>query len=416
MIKGIIVKFEFWTTPGFSHLKAVLEESDYRVGKREEGAGTEITLIDDTVTFDYEAKQIHPDILGLLCLVTFYPFVGREVEFPKPVSSRLFDAFQNECFTKTKKITFRNISEEVPCYEGEKVALSFGGGIDSSAVREMFPEVFVIHEAHIKNGALIQSHSHRVVEDLGPNKGRLVKTNIRYLSQPGGWHSWPCAMSTSLIMATDLQVGLILTGSILGSSFLWNGTRFWDRVEARAWHGPSGNYWQSAFEAIGLTMCSPVTGVSEMQTMKLSTRLLKKNQVVYCMENNGSACLKCTKCFRRDVIRTFIDGNHLPEWETYDTAFIHNFLEKRPLYFGHIYSTAFSLKPDVFPEWVLQKASGVPVIESDWTMRVYTESFLLCPEKWRDYVAKRVLQFLEPMTEGDKEQLRSWDQRIHAIE
>ncbi len=67
-----------------------------------------------------------------------------------------------------------------------------------------------------------------------------------------------------------LNFGIILTGSILGSCFLSNGTKFWDRVKARAWHGPSGNYWQSAFEAIGLTMYSPVTGVSEMQTMKSS--------------------------------------------------------------------------------------------------------------------------------------------------
>ena len=134
MIWGISVKFEFWTTPGFSHLKAVFEESDSRVGKRAEGLGTDITLIDDTVIFDYEAKEIHPDILGLLCLVTFYPFVGHEVEFPKPVSSRLFDAFQNKCFTKEKNIKFRNISDDVALYEGEKVALSFGGGIDSSAI------------------------------------------------------------------------------------------------------------------------------------------------------------------------------------------------------------------------------------------------------------------------------------------
>ena len=410
------MKFEFWTTPGFSHLKAVFEESDSRVGKRAEGLGTDITLIDDTVIFDYEVKQIHPDILGLLCLVTFYPFIGHEVEFPKPVSSRLFDAFQNKCFTKEKNITFRNISDDVTLYEGGKVALSFGGGIDSSAVREMFPEAFVIHEAHIRNGALIPSHSHRIVQDLGPSKGRLVKSNIRYLSRPGGWHSWPCAMSTSLIMATDLQVGLILTGSILGSSFLSNGTIFWDRVKARAWHGPSGNYWQSAFEAIGLTMCSPVTGVSEMQTMKQSTRLLKENQVVYCMGDNGTACLKCTKCFRRDVIRTFIDANYSAEWDTYNIVPIHDFLEKRPLYFGHIFSSAFSLKPDSFPNWMLEKATGVPLIESDWTMRVYSDSFLLCPEKWRDYVANRVLQFIEPMTKEDKEHLRSWNQTVSKIE
>ena len=380
------MKFEFWTTPGQSHLKAILEEDDSIVGKREEGAGTEITLHENTVTFDYEVKNIHPDILGLLCLITFFPFVGSEVEFPKPVSSRLYDAFQNKCFTDKKDISFRNISDSVEIYKGEKVALSFGGGIDSSAVRRMFPEAFMIHEAHIRDGELIHSHSHKVVEALQPKNGRLVKTNIRYLSKPGGWHSWPCSVSTSLIMATDMNIGLILTGSILGSCFVSNGVKFWDRVRARAWHGPSGNYWQSAFEAIGLTMFSPVTGVSEMQTMKLSLGLLNENQVVYCMEASGSACNKCSKCFRRDVIRTFIDINYKPQWEVYDNEKIHTFLSKRPLYFGHIFSSATSLKPELFPNWILEKIKGVPIISTDWTMRTYPESFLLCPEEWRDYL------------------------------
>lgn len=407
------MKFEFWTTPGQSHLKAILEQGDSIVGKREEGAGTEITLHENTVTFDYEVNNIHPDILGLLCLVTFFPFVGSEVEFPKPVSSRLYDAFQNKCFTDKKDISFRNISNDVEIYKAEKIALSFGGGIDSSAVRKMFPEAFVIHEAHIKDGQLIHSHSHKVVEALHPNNGRLVKTNIRYLSKPGGWHSWPCSVSTSLIMATDLNIGLILTGSILGSCFVSNGVKFWDRVKARAWHGPSGNYWQSAFEAIGLTMFSPVTGVSEMQTMNLSLSLLNENQVVYCMEESGSACNKCSKCFRRDIIRTFIDAKHTPNWDEYDNEKIHSFLSKRPLYFGHIFSSATSLKPDLFPDWVLEKIERVPKVKTDWTMRVYTESFLLCPEEWRDYVSNRVSQYIDGMTDLDKLELQEWDQTKH---
>lgn len=406
------MRFEFWTTPGQSHLKAILEQGDSLIGKREEGVGTEITLHKDTVTFDYEVNNIHPDVLGLLCLVTFFPFIGSEAEFPKPVSSRLYNAFQNKCFTDKKDILFRNISNDVEIYKGDKIALSFGGGIDSSAVRKMFPEAFVIHEAHIKDGLLIHSHAHKVVEALQPKKGRLVKTNIRYLSKPGGWHSWPCSTSTSILMATDMNIGLILTGSILGSCFLSNGVKFWDRVKAREWHGPSGNYWQSAFEAIGLAMFSPVTGVSEMQTMKLSISLLNDNQVVYCMEDNGSTCNKCSKCFRKDVIRTFIDVNHIVDWDNYNNQKIHNFLSKRPLYFGHIFSSATSLKPELFPSWVLEKIKGVPKIKTDWIMRSYTESFLLCPEKWRSYVSNRVSKYIEEMTDSDKLELQKWNQTL----
>ena len=68
--------FEFWTTPGYSHIKAILEDDEDGSGKREEGAGTLLYLEETTVTFDYEVKSIHPDILGLLCMVIFYPFIG----------------------------------------------------------------------------------------------------------------------------------------------------------------------------------------------------------------------------------------------------------------------------------------------------------------------------------------------------
>ena len=100
------MKFEFWTTPGHSHLRAIFEENDSLEGKREEGAGTPITLEQKTVTFDYEVDNIHPDLLGLLCLITFFPFIGTEAEFPQPVSPRLYEAFQNKCFTEKKDISF----------------------------------------------------------------------------------------------------------------------------------------------------------------------------------------------------------------------------------------------------------------------------------------------------------------------
>jgi hypothetical protein len=51
-------------------------------------------------------------------------------------------------------------------------------------------------------------------------------------------------------------------------------------------------------------------------------------------------------------------------------------------------------------------------VQSNWTMRCYQDSFLLCPPEWREYVETRVLEFIEPMTEDDCEDLRSWDQSL----
>lgn len=406
------MKFEFWTTPGHSHIKAILEDDEDGSGKREEGVGTLLHLEETTVTFDYEVKDIHPDVLGLLCMVIFYPFIGESVEFPKPVSHRLYDAFNTPCFLSRKTIKFRNLSPDVPLYEGtEKMALSFGGGIDSSAVRAMFPEAYIVHEAHTKGGIEVKSHSAEVVRSFGKEKGMVVTTNARYLNKPGGWATWPCSTCTSLLLATDMGFGIILTGSILGSSFLWNGSRYWDRLAARKIHGLSGNYWQSTFEAIGLPMFSPVTGVSEFQTMTLSLPYLNCNEVVYCQESDGHPCFKCTKCFRRDVIRSFVSNDYQSNWEPYNTEFIKQFLQKRPLYFGHIFSTATSISPERFPKWVVDAVSdGVQSIQKDWAMRCYTKSFDLCDVLWSKLIQDRVAEFVEPMTPEDVAEMQSWDQ------
>ena len=70
------MKFSFRTHKGQSILEAILEEGDSRKGAREEGAGTELELQDTIVTFDYEAQAVHPDLLCLLCMVIFFPFIG----------------------------------------------------------------------------------------------------------------------------------------------------------------------------------------------------------------------------------------------------------------------------------------------------------------------------------------------------
>ena len=408
------MKFEFWTTSGHSHIKAILEEDDSRIGKREEGPGTEIELKETTLTYDYEVKEIHPDILGLICMANFFPFIGSSVEFPKSVSNRLEEAFQNGCFTakKDKEIEFRNVDSSIPKYVGEKMVLSFGGGIDSSSVRVMFPDAFVVHEAHIRDGEVVPSHTHSVVKALGPKRGRVVLTNQRYVSTPGGWHSWPCSTVTSMLMATDMNFGIILTGSTIGSCNLWNaGERFWDRHEARKWHGTTGSYWMSGFAMIGMTMFSPIMGTSEIETMRLSLPMIHKNEVVYCMDDSGVACKKCTKCFRRDVIRAVVEPEYDADWGAYDTEMIYKFLDKRPLYFGHIFAYA-KTNSKKLPEWVIERISDVPKIESEWPVRLYCDTFDFCPEPWNKILEKRVLEHIEPMTEKDVFGLKAWNQNV----
>ena len=404
------MRFEFTSNETESVLRAVFEDGDRYEGSRQEGPGQKITYSGEDITFDYQVSSIHPALLGLLCLIVFYPFIGERAVFPMPVSSRLEQAFQNQNFRR--RFRFDNVDPGIEAYSGSRLALSFGGGIDSSAVRTMFPEAYVVHEAHIKDGRLVPSHAHQIVQDLGPDRGRVVATNQRYVSRPGGWHGWTCAAAAALLMATDNDFGMILMGTILGATLLANGSGYWDRFQARERHGFTGNFWQSAFNAVGMPMFSPVCGASEFLTMTLSLDLIKAGRVVYCMEQDGRPCLRCSKCLRRDMIRAIVDPSHRPDWKPYDRAGIHAFLSTRPLYFGHIFSFARDRPPPPggLPSFVTSRLRDVPAIESDWPLRVHAGTFKFCDPDWESAIRERVLGHLDPMEPEHVAELQSWDQ------
>ena len=363
----------------------------------------------DDITFDYPVRSIHPDLLGLLCLIIFYPFIGRRVVFPMPVSPRLEQAFRKPRFER--QFHFDNVDPGIEVHAGSKLAISGGGGADSGAVGVMFPEAFVVHEAHLRrNGTLVPSRVHEVVHGHGPGYGRVVTSNQRYVSSPRGWHSWPCSAATALLLATDYDFGMILTGQILADSILNAGDRYNNRFSRRRSEGTTGNYWQSAFNEIGIPMFSPVCGASGILTMKLALDLVRAGKVFSCMARDGGACGICTKCLRKDVMRTVVDPDYHPPWEHYDRPHVRRFLERRPLYQAHIFSFAneAGVGSGGLPSFIASRLADIPPIESDWPLRVHAGTFEFCDEQWRDAIRKRALQYMDPMEPEHVAAFENW--------
>ena len=386
-------------------LRAVFERGDRSEGPRQEGPGTMITYSGEDIEFDYSLGSIHPDLLGLLCMIVFYPFVGERILFPVPVSARLKRAFSGPNF---KPIRFDNIDPGLGPYSGSRMALAFGGGTDSSAVRMLFPDAYVVHEAHLRTGRLVRSEPHRVVRRMGADRGMAVTTNQRYVSEPGGWHGWPCALATALLMATDHDFGIILAGGTLEPTLLVDGTRYWDRFRDRDTNGPTGDSWQSTFGAVGIPLFSPLCGASSFLTMKLSLDLLRAGEVFSCTQGDGGACLRCPKCLRRDLNRAVVDPEHRPEWERYDHSRVHEYLEQDPLDHGHVFSFAGS-RLDGLPRFLTSRTATLPRIRSQWPLRVHPGAFDFCDDRWRDMIRQRVLEHLDPMRPADVAELERWD-------
>ena len=399
------MRFEFTSSGHETALRAVLEEGDQTEGQRAEGAGATIVYSGEDIVFDYGVTDVHPDLLGLLCLIIFYPFVGERVVFPVPVSPRLEEAFRNRNFKR--QFRFDNVDSSIDMYSGSNMALAFGGGIDSSAVRTMFPEAYVVHEAHWRDGRLVPSDTHQVVRDMGLDRGRLVATNQRYVSRPGGWHGWTCSLATTLLMATDHDFGIILMGSTLGGTLLRGGTAYWDRFRARDWHGTTGNFWQSAFNAVGIPVFSPVCGASAFLTMELSLDLIRAGEVFYCTEQNGGACRQCSKCLRRDIIRAVVDPGHRPQWTQYENQAALAYLERDPLSHGHVFSFA-RRRVGGLPRFIRSRLKGLQEIRSGWPLTVHTGTFDFCDDRWRSTIRRRVLEHLDPMQPEEIAELETW--------
>lgn len=400
------MRFEFAASGQRTVLRAVLEKGDRTEGQRAEGAGATIVYSGEDIEFDYSATDVHPDLLGLLCLIIFYPFVGERVVFPTPVSPRLEEAFRNPNFKR--QFSFDNVDSSIEQYSGSNMALAFGGGIDSSAVRTMFPEAYVVHEAHWREGRLVPSGTHRVVHDMGLDRGRVVATNQRYVSRPGGWHGWTCSLATTLLMATDRDFGIILMGTALGGTLLRGGIGYFDRFRARGWHGVTGNFWQSAFNAVGIPVFSPVCGASAFLTMRLSLDVLRAGEVFYCTEQNGGACGQCPKCLRRDIIRAAVDPGHRPQWTQYDNQTARAYLERDPLGHGHVFSYA-RRRVDGLPRFIRSRLRDLQQIRSEWPLRVHAGTFDFCDDRWRPAIRERVLEHLDPMRPQDIAELETWN-------
>ena len=386
-------------------LRALFESGDSLTGSRQEGAGTPITYSGEDIEFDYVPDQIHPDLLGLLLLTIYYPFVGERAVFPAPVSPRLEEAFQSSGFDR--QIRFDNVDASLKPYIGSRMALAFGGGTDSSAVLSMFPEAFVVQEAHVRGERVVPSFTHRVVHEMGSDRARVVPSNQRHVSKPAGWHSWPCAFATTLLMATDHDFGIILMGSGLEATLLKTGTGYFDRFEARRWHGFTGNYWQSAFNAVGLPVFSPVCGASAFATSRLALDLIRSGRVFSCALDHGAPCMRCSKCLRKDLARAAVDPAHTVRWEAYDRPDIHEHLDRDPLPEGHVFSYSRRTVSGL-PNFIRDTTADLPEIESQWPLRTHPATFEFCDPRWRPMIRERVLSHLEMMRPADIAEMQRW--------
>jgi hypothetical protein len=423
------MRFTSWVVDNRFYIRGefVKDHGDVKKGPRYQGPFDELEMVDDTVWYNYIPKHLHADELAIMCFMIFFPWIGQKVEFPKPVSSEVFEAINHPTFTRFKgDIEVLNLEEIGPqpinradLVNPEDVVISFGGGVDSSALHALFPEATLVHEINVEEEEESVEH-HRVIVAMKHHNARKrtpvywIQTNARYLSKPSGVTNWLCPLIPALLVACDRGKKVVFTGSNIGTMFLKNGKMY----------SPGHQMKNPAREIMSRHMV-PIVQASAHISVATAYRLCNEegiiSDVVFCEAGpDKGPCSKCMKCMRRELVYR---------------ALVH----KQPgLYDIH----ALPLKTDVFlekynVEWALKRfhhesnspythnfvvardlmGEDYPIELFPLTAQAPPSSFMfarpeegdgLFPASTHQHILSRIHERIRPMTEREQITLRTW--------
>lgn len=406
------MEFKYWKDNNKTYIKAIPENENEKFGYRAEGPYPRIEMVGDTVEFDYVVNNIHPDILGLLCIVCFYPYCKGDVIMPLPVSENFRDAFgknglkQKEIIDGKHRISntinIININKNQKPYKGTELAVSYGGGMDSTALYPLFPDALFINEqTMLPNRTIVKDKTVDNIKHFNENGGNFISfynTNRRGVSKPSGWATWTACTANTLLLATDKNIGYILTGTVLSGLFLWNGFKYHPSDEKI-------NEWVNLFKKIGIPLIQATGGLTGINNAKIlmENNLIEKS--TWCTLDDGNNCHKCWKCFNRDIIFNYLKYKKYEDkyWDRYNTEKIKNELNKKTLNSLHILKKVLPKLSHI--KWIPDVTRNIPD-SSDFVETFHEPALNLAPVEIRDFMRERISKYVDIKTSKD---IFNWD-------
>ena len=170
----------------------------------------------------------------------------------------------------------------------------FGGGVDSRAVSGLYPKARRV----VIDTTLYSTYSLREGDVF-------IKSNLKSGAfSPRGFVFWsqPFAVAPILAAYYESTRPRFMIGSILGSSYLMNGRRYFDRESrSNTTFGITGNMYHSLFNELELPLYAPLANCSEYVSTKVELLTCRESRDLpaFCQNNGGAPCLKCFKCLRK---------------------------------------------------------------------------------------------------------------------
>lgn len=275
---------------------------------------------------------------------------------------------------------------------GQNAALSYSGGIDSTAAAALLPEDTILS---YHRRSFPSSLNHGIVDRLFerwklkfgrtvlqvPSNHELIRSSM---GLPVGFSSDFAAGVHLILLSDTFDLGILAFGTPIDNTWLEKGSKFRDFSSSPYWIR-----WKRQFANAGLHLEFPINHISEGGAMKVCQITEFIDYVNSCLRGNGlKGCGKCWKCFNKNgplgrkidfesyEIQTFLHRIPMPTamhalWSIHVQNLEHKFL--------HLQS-------------VLQQSF-------DWWEKYYPPGLDLIGEYWRDGIEENTRKYLQPMPE-----------------
>ena len=372
------------------------------------GSNVVTTILPD----DLDPESIHPDLLGLSCILICEPFIGKEITLPKPVSKKFFDGHSKV----TSRYRIRNFDEKLnprKVKDDYLPALAFSGGVDSTAALSIMPHrtIPIFLDRPLKGSSLYNKdaayQSCLEVSRLGYDM-KIIESDLEYVRDPVGFPVDVANSVPAILMADYLKLDSIAFGTIMEATYGVGHRKYRDY--------PNGNHYTHVggmFSAAGIPFNLPVAGISEVGTSIIAEKSSLGFVAQSCIRGSwGAPCKNCWKCFRKIILDAAIEEENMDN-DTLTRLFNNKeamrFVSSIPIKHENVLTWATN-KLDIDNELftLLKKRVRGDAHSFSWMNKWFPDSEVVLHEKYRDEIKQNIARYLDTMTEEECEYLREW--------
>ena len=273
---------------------------------------------------------------------------------------------------------------------GKKLALSYSGGMDSTAAALFLPNDTILgYNERSFTSMLDHRNAFTLFEAWKENLGRdvlRVPSNheiIRTFHGKQVGFSTDYASGVHLILLADMfNLGGIAFGVPIDNTWLQKGKWYRDFSQSSHW-----KLWSNRFREAGLELVLPINHISEAGALRVCEKSPLIDEINSCMRGDGvNGCGKCWKCFHKNgPLGREVDLN---------SKEISKFLTERPMRTAQhaLWAVQILGVEDIAPDLSehLQK-------DLSWWEKAYPKGLELIPQNQREFVEQKTNEYLQWM-------------------